>query len=362
MRILYLLYSFTTGGTERLVADICNEMSSRGNSVYLYIVNDLYDDSMLRAVNPDVQVTLYRRKPSGGGKLKAILDLTRFICKNRIDVIHCNCPNTPELLLLKPIAFPKVKVVYTIHNMASYPGFGRIKVLYRNLLCRRLIAISESVRKTMLAAGAAGKKLVTVYNAIDVSRFPEPASKQFDAGSVTIGCVARIVCALKGQDVLLHAIALLKDRYPELKCLLAGSADAAHQNDLEQLKEIVRTQELERNVSFLGNCEDVPGFLSTLDIFILPSRSEGFGISLVEALAMGLPCIASDLDGPREILEAIRCGILVPDGDPQALADVISKVIENYTFYREQAQTVVPAIRSQYDIPTMCDKLLTAYL
>lgn len=344
-----------------MVADICNEMSACGNTVFLYIVNDLYDDSMLKAVDQSVQIVLCRRKPSGGGKLRAVLELTRFIRDNKIDVVHCNALNTPELLVLKPIAFPKTKIVYTVHNLGSYQTLGRAKIQYRNTLCHRLIAISESVRKDMLAAGADGKKLITIYNAIDVKRFPAPSSRCFDANFAVIGNVARIDSEKKGQDVLLRAIALLKDRYPNLICFLAGAADAAHQEDLQRLKQLVDSLALEANVRFIGNCENVPDFLATLDVFVLPSRSEGFGISLVEAMAMGVPCIASDLDGPREIINNSHCGTLYPSGRETALAEAIAAILEDYPVYQAQAQKAVALIRAQYDIRTMCDTLLKAY-
>ena len=98
MRIMYLLYSFTIGGTEKLISDICNQISKE-NDVYLFIVNDHYDEEMLSMVSSNVCVTLYGRKKGANNKLSIMIDIYRFCKTKNIDVIHCNALNTPELLI-----------------------------------------------------------------------------------------------------------------------------------------------------------------------------------------------------------------------------------------------------------------------
>lgn len=359
MKIMYLLFSFTTGGTERLVADICNEMVTREHQVHLYVVNDLCTQSMLDTLDGRVRVRLQKRAPGGGDKGKTLLAVSRYIRENRIDVVHCNSLDAPELLALKPIAFPWTRVIFTVHNMTGYPSLSRGKVIYRNLLCHRLIAISESVKREMLRCGANSRKLVTVYNAIDLARFPGPAAKRFDPDCPVIGNVARIDSRTKGQDVLIRAAAILKERYPRLRCLFAGAADKAHEKDLERLRQLVKDNGLEENVYFLGNVEDIPSFLREVDIFALPSRSEGFGISLIEAMAMGIPCVASDLDGPAEILEGGRWGALFACGDARELAEKLDAVLRDIPGSRERAREAADIRISSFDIRKMCDRLET---
>lgn len=359
MNILYLLFSFTTGGTERLVTDICNEMVHRGNHVHLYIVNDLYDESMLQQLHTDVQVQLQKR-PVGGGKLTTLWEVARYIRRNRIDVVHCNSFNAPELLLLHPVYFPKVKILHTVHDVGQYEALSAPKRILRNHLCDRFIAISQCVKEDIIAHGATAKKVHTVYNAIDLTRFrfqpKEPGSDVF-----RIGNVARIMPEKKGQDVLLEAIALLHDKFPHIQCLFAGSADAAHQEAFAQLQASVAALGIQDHIQFLGNVEDVPSLLSTLDAFVLPSRYEGFGISLVEAMAMGIPCIASNLDGPAEVLEHGKLGLLFHTADPQALAGRITELIEHYPSYHSKATEQAPLIRKRYNIVSMCDSLEALY-
>jgi glycosyltransferase involved in cell wall biosynthesis len=361
MKILYLLFSFTTGGTERLVGDICNEMVKRGHDVHLYVVNDLIDESMLRSLDSGVKVKLQNRPVGGGDKLGTLYKIASYIRQNRIEVVHCNSLESPELLLLKPVMFPKVPVIYTVHGLGQLKNKKKPAILYRNWLCHRVIAISDAVREDIIACGIDEKKVSTVYNAIDFSRFDRPRTKEFDPQNIVIGNVARIQPKVKGQDILLRAVAKLKSRYPGIRCLFAGGVGRGEAHALEELEKLAHELGIAENVSFLGNVEDVPGFLRELDVFVLPSRSEGFGISLVEAMAMGVPCVASDLGGPAQVLAGGEYGTLFKTGDPEALARQLSALIENYSGYLAIAETASAAVYRQYAIGTMCELLLREY-
>lgn len=361
MRILYLLFSFTTGGTERLIADICNEMIKQNEQVYLYIINNLYSDSLLKALDKGVNVHLQKRPAGKGQRGKTIWDITKYIIKNKIDVIHCNSFNTPELLLLHGIAFKKTKIIYTIHGMEQFQVLNKVKVLYRNLICDKYITVSESVRRDIIKYGAKAEKIVTVYNAIDFRKFHKEEAKCFDKNNIVVGNAARIDPKIKGQDVLIKAIALIKNKYPGIKCIFAGEADKKHQQDYRELVELSKRLGIERNIVFLGNVEDIRDFLKQIDIFVLPSNHEGFGISLIEAMAMGIPCIASNINGPAEIIGRDSYGILFKSRNEAALSNSIQEIIENYSRYYSRAQLNIKELYSRYDLKVMCSKLKDCY-
>ncbi len=357
MNILYLLFSFTTGGTERLVADICNEMAQRNHNVHLYIVNDLYTQSMLDTLDPQVRVYLQKRPVGGGGKLQTLWGIAEYIRQNRIDVVHCNSLDAPELLLLKPLLCPKAKVLYTVHGMHQMQTKSPLKIRFRNLICHRIIAISDCVREDILAAGIHDRKVTTVPNAISLAKFSTPSQKRFDPAAPVIGNVARILPALKGQDVLIRAIGILKQEFPGITCLFAGAPAKHQEQELLSLKALTEQLGLQENIQFLGNVEDVPDFLSKIDVFALPSRSEGFGISLIEALAMGIPCVASALDGPAEVLRGGEYGTLFTPDDPQDLAQKLRLVLLDYAAQKAAAKTRIAYVQQNYAIQTMCDRL-----
>ena len=119
--------------------------------------------------------------------------------------------------------------------------------------------------------------------------------------------------------------------------LFAGGVAENQQKDYENLKNYVRDNFLEENVKFLGNVDNIPEFLNKIDICVVPSRSEGFGLALVEAMAMGVPCIASNIAGPAEIIKNEETGILFNNSDSVELANKIIKNIRKYQKDKEDA-------------------------
>lgn len=362
MRILYLMFSYTVGGTERLVTDICNDLVLKNNDVHLYIVNDLIDDTMIQRVNPRVHIKKYGRTVGSRDKCKVLFELANYIKKEKIEIVHCNALNTPELLLVAKIMTPHVKVIYTIHGMNQYGQLNEWKIRYRNIICDQIIAISESVKKDIINAGAMQEKVKVVYNAIDFKRVDGSLTENrvFDKNNVVIGNVARFEPEIKGQDILLDAMEKLVKTYPNIKCLFAGAPDKSHQEQYTRLKNKMEKQ-YPNNILFMGNVDDIADFLRKIDIFVLPSRFEGFGLSLVEAMAMEVPCIASKLAGPEEVLEYGKRGCLFETENSNELVSKIEYVIENYSEEKCKAQENENYVRTKYNIGNMTEQLICIY-
>ena len=361
MKIMYLLFSFTIGGTERLLVDICNQMVEYEQKVYLYIVNDLYSTELLETVRPEVHIELQKRPVGSGKKIQTIFRVANFIRQNKIDIVHCNSFDAPELLILRDILYKSVKVVHTIHDVGQYKEINVWKRYYRNYICNRFIAISESVKQDIIEYGADQKKVTVVYNAVNLDKFAKGKQKQYNLEDIVIGNVARIDIEKKGQDILVSAIGKLRKEGYNVRCLFAGAADSAHEIDLEKLKEQAEKLKIDKYIDFKGNVNDIPKFLNSIDIFVLPSRFEGFGISLIEALAMGLPCVACDLYGPAEIIGNDERGVLFSTGDDEDLTIKIKKLIEEYQIHLKQATANIDYVYHNFDIKNMCNKLLDVY-
>ena len=212
MKIMYLLFSFTVGGTERLVANICNQMENQNEEVHLYIINDLIDDNLLDTLNENIHVKLLRRKVGSKDKISPLFEVAKYIKKNKIEVVHCNSFNAPELLILSKIVNPNCKVVSTIHGMGQFENIGKNKILLKNWVCDKFIGISNAVAGDIVAAGIDEKKVVRVYNGIETKKYDCAKLKKYDENVIVIGCVARIMPELKGQDILLKAIKIVKER------------------------------------------------------------------------------------------------------------------------------------------------------
>lgn len=360
MKIMYLLYSFTIGGTEKLVSDICNEISKE-NEVHLFIVNDHYDEAMLSKISSKVKVISYGRKVGSKKKIRTMVDIYTYCKRNKIEVVHCNAFNTPELLVLTKKILKNIKIIYTIHDVNQYATLGKIRVMYRNWLCDSIIAISQSVYDDIVSCGADSEKTYIVYNAINMEQF-QPVEHKNKHNPFTIGNVARIDVSKKGQDILLDALTLIKDKC-NFKCMFAGAPAKGKQEEFMILKDRAKNdfQNDRCEVNFIGGITDVEGFLEKIDLFVLPSRFEGFGISLVEAMSMGIPCISSDINGPREIIGNNKRGYLFESGSSEKLADSILYVMNNYDEALMVADNARSYVSDNFDIKNMCKKLLKIY-
>lgn len=361
MKIMYLLFSFTVGGTERLVANICNQMENQNEEVHLYIINDLIDDNLLDTLNENIHVKLLRRKVGSKDKISPLFKVAKYIKKNKIEVVHCNSFNAPELLIFSKIVNPNCKVVSTIHGMGQFENIGKNKILLKNWVCDKFIGISNAVAGDIVAAGIDEKKVVRVYNGIETKKYDCAKLKKYDENAIVIGCVARIMPELKGQDILLEAIKIVKKKHPKVMALFAGGVAESQQRDYEKLKKYVRDNSLEENVKFLGNVDNIPEFLNKIDICVVPSRSEGFGLALVEAMAMGVPCIASNIAGPREIISRTELGKLFESNDSDDLANKLENMIVDFVSEKNIFWMMKDKIKNLYSIEKMCGELKNIY-
>ena len=168
-----------------------------------------------------------------------------------------------------------------------------------------------------------GKPVTVIPYGVDLDRFTPASRDGRGAGAhVTIGAASRL-SPEKGFEHLLRAVAMLRDRGTALDVVLAG--DGPSRAGLARLAEELGLRE---RVEFLGEVahDDVPGVLQRLDIFAMPSTWEGFGVSALEASAMELPAVASDIHGIPDVVLDGETGLLVPPADVGALADAIARL------------------------------------
>lgn len=361
MKIMYLLFSFTVGGTERLVTNICNQMCNTNNDIYLYIVNDLVDQSLLMSLDKRVHVELLGRTAGSKDRIRPLILISKFIKKNKIDVVHCNSFNAPELLVLSKVFNPKCRIIITIHGLNQFKGINKIRLFIKKNICNKFIAVSDAVKSDIIHQGIPMNKSIRVYNGIETTRFDIAIRKEIDKEKPVIGCVARIMPSEKGQDILLEATEILKNDYPNILVLFAGGVAEKQKDEYLYLEKLVKDKNIGNNIKFLGIVNNIPDFLNQIDICVVPSRSEGFGLALVEALCMGVPCIASNIEGPKEIIENEKIGIIFKVNDPEDLAQQISNTIKNFPSLKEEYWNKRNTIKNTYGIKNMCDQLIKIY-
>jgi glycosyltransferase involved in cell wall biosynthesis len=161
----------------------------------------------------------------------------------------------------------------------------------------------------------------------------------------------------KGQRFLLEATAQLVPKHPRLKLVIAGrpgNASTELHRALDQLG-------IEERVKFLGHREDVPEILAAGDVFVFPSLYEGLGGSLIEAMALGLPIVASDIPAVRDVLEENRNALLVSPASPEELAFSITRVLEDHELARRFRQRSVEIFHERFTLDKSAARMIQLY-
>lgn len=228
----------------------------------------------------------------------------------------------------------------------------------------RGVAISQAVAGCMTRRRSVPPERIDVIpNGIDLSRYqavshlaPAAARKRFGWPETAqmIGSAARFRRE-KGLPVLLEAVLRLMPRYPELWCVMAG--DGPDRADLQQ--QAAATQQADRLV-FPGFVEAMPPFLRAMTVLAIPSLQEGLSFAAMEAMATGVPVVASRTGGLPELIADGVTGLLTPPGDSAALAGALERVLTDTTLQRRLVRNAARAVQA-YDADRYADRITALY-
>jgi glycosyltransferase involved in cell wall biosynthesis len=239
------------------------------------------------------------------------------------------------------------------------------KRLYRRIINKvlsgctdKVIAVSEAVENDMLAYdGISPSKIMVIYNGVDMERF-SPERKYFnirrefsiDDDSVVVGFIGRLVHN-KGLEYLLMAFGQVKQRHHDTKLIIVGDGSL-----MQELKGKARDLGIGDSVVFTGLRRDVPDLLASMDVFVMPSVKEGLGNSILEAMVMRKPVVATDVGGIPEIVQNGRTGLVVPPARHSALAEAIMTLITDRRLAAEFGEAAEGFIREGFSIKATAGK------
>lgn len=358
MKVLHLHSGLLLGaGIERIIVDLMTRNKEVSN--YLCVINNKWSKEYLEMVDNDTMLLCGRREGTRNPleNLSVMYKIYKFIKKNNIDIIHCHNPFSLKFsYLFKKIL--KIKVVFTVHDINVY------NEKLNRYPADKYIAISQSVYNN-INNYVPKDKIELVYNGVNLEKFSN-SSELLDRSDkiFNIACVARIMPEKKGQDILIKALDILKNRfkYDNFKCFFAGAI--TNLESMNDLKEIIRQFDLDSNIEFMGNVEKVEKLYANTDVFVLPSRYEGFGLVVVEALAAGCSVVVSKLDGPLEIVkENEEYGLYFEKENYQELAEKLHRLISDVDYrrkYRDNKNTM-EYLKREYSLEKMIERYNKIY-
>lgn len=340
MRIVHIIWGLGIGGAETMLVDIANEQV-KTNEVAIAVVNNTVDNVLKRKISGKCVVRLCGRK-KGSRSLIPWIKLNMFLYRFRPDIIHFHLEG------MRRMVFHPAHKVFTIHNSYTsgkeYPRYDA------------LFAISNGVRARTVEQGFQSQ---TIWNGIKTEAIKEKGHIGREKQDVCkIVCVGRLFTPHKGQDVLVEALGKLRRQgVSDFHLDIIGEGESR-----VYLEEIIRQRELNGYVTLLGqkSRDYIYEHLCDYDLFVLPSRSEGFGLSVAEAMCAKVPVLVSNLDGVLDVIDGGRLGLTFEAGSAGSLAEKLfcfltkgkneSQIEDAYTF-----------AKCHFDIHTTATHYLEAY-
>lgn len=292
--------------------------------------------------------------------------ILRVACREKADLIHSHLPDQNFYSsAVGPLAGCKVVVTYHgAKHLSKAEGFkDALKLATVKRRASAVVVVSDYLKSSLVAAGFSGAKVFRIYNGIELDGAGHTGRaalrEQFGCsnGSPLIGTVANIRES-KGYDYFLRAARRVSDSLPHARFVAAGELDSRIGPRLLSLR---RELGLEDRLAFLGFRKDVRQLLAALDIFVLPSTSEGFSLATVEAMGAGRPVVATRSGGPEEIVEDGVTGFLVPPADDASLAARICELIRNPPLASKLGENAQAAVRHKFSLTKMVEQYASLY-
>lgn len=354
MNVLHINDQRGWGGGEQQTAYLTQGLIAHGHRVYLAVppASPLYD-----SLQSSHDLTCFTVPLRGEWDLASAWRLSRVVLRNDIDIIHAHTGHAHTLACLSRQIAGRGRVI--VSRRVAFPPrgnpFSRIKYRWPD----RYIAISNCVSQALKGFGVPEEKLGVVYSGIDTQRFEEaPLPRAYLAvpdGVPLLGAIGSLVEA-KDHATLLSAMRIVAETEPLVYLAIAGEGPL--RSEIEE--QIVRYG-LHENVKLFGHREDIPRLLASLDVFIMSSVSEGLGTSVLDALATGLPIVATAAGGIPEMIHDGDTGILVPTRDPQALADGILRMLRNGEAARKMAERGKEMVALKFSVDSMVQGTIKNY-
>jgi len=361
MRICHIITGLEMGGAERLVLDIAGKTAAMGHPCTICV---LWGDAGLLEDRPaeNIEVIRLRRKIKWNPFL--VWTLYRVLKQMMPDIVHTHLIHATLLGRLAARWAGVPVIVTTEHNTSNWQvKYGFLHWIYRWTARwnTKIFAVSDAVMERMVRIGRIVEESIQVlYNGIDVRAFDKNRNRMDKrlktAMSPVIGTVGRLD-PRKGHRYLIEASVDIIRQYPEASILIIGSGKME-----SSLKQVASSLGLsERNIRFLGVLKNTSEVLQSMDVFVLPSVEEGLGIAILEAMAAGVPVVATSVGGIPEIVTHGETGVLVAPKNPKMLADAVMDLLAHPDKADRLRQNAKSMVMKKFDIQGTVEQLMSYY-
>jgi glycosyltransferase involved in cell wall biosynthesis len=359
--VLLVLDQFpkTLGGGERIVLKIAEQLPRYGYRASILTFSIHPESAALKS--PPCPIYLLPLKRAYDLKaFRAALDLRRFLRQQKIQIVQTFFESSDLWAGFVTRVSSTAKLVWSRRDMGILRT-GKHHLAYRLMASapHAVFAVSEQVRRHCIEIDRIDPARVqTIYNGLDLADWSTTSQAAKAPGKVVVTTVGNIR-RVKGHDIFIRAAAAVVQRFPEVSFSIAG--EVLEPDYFLELQALVRELKLSNCFHFVGEVTNLREHLSSSDIFVLPSRSEGFSNAIVEAMAASLPVVATNVGGNAEAVNDGCSGLIVLSDDPAALSSAIIRLISNPSQAKAMGETGKNLVIEKFTTDAMMNKIATTY-
>jgi glycosyltransferase involved in cell wall biosynthesis len=366
-RVLYVITKSNWGGAQRYVYDLAVAAHERGDEVLVAAGGDGELLSRLRARGiPTRSVRALGRDVRLLQELTAVKELTALMREFRPDVVHINSSKA-GLAALAGRLTGVPRIIFTVHGWAwneDRPFWQKLLLaaVYQLtlMLCHRVVVVSHAAHRQARFLPFVQSKFVVIHNGVHPISFTSREAARshllpWASNAFWIGTIAELH-PVKGLPVLIRAFKQFLQVAPTSQLLIMGEGQ-----DRTRLEHLIAQEHLHEQVHLVGHVPEAAALLPALDIFVLPSRSEGLAYVLLEAGQARLPVVASAVGGIPEIITDHSTGVLVPYGDVSALSKALGELHADPARSTSLADTLHATVERDFSLYTMIEHTFAEY-
>ncbi len=357
--VLYLSTSSGPGGAERVISNLAASLDPEKYRAILC----LFRPGWLQERSENHAVRTYIIPMHGMTDWRWILRIRHLLREERVDLIHAHefDANVHGAFVAKLSGIP---LVATIHGKNYFWEKLRRRLAYRLVSrCATMVAVSENLKQFIVEnVGISAGRVQVLYNGVEGSPHCEGGSVDecrkelgLPKDDQVVGVVGNLY-PVKGHQYLIAGIPAVLEQCPNTSFVFAGRG----QLEAELTEQVYRLG-LEKRVHFIGLRQDIPRILAMLDVFVLPSLSEGLSMAILEAMVAGKPVVATRVGGNPELVVDGETGFLVPPRDSQALAESMVVLLTNKKLAAQLAENGKRRAEGQFSLGNMVRAYQTLY-
>ncbi len=353
MRLLVVTPQLSVGGAERHIVDLASELQRNGHELLVSSHGGELVEPLVKCGIEHRCLPIHSRSM---GAITSIFQLRRLVNEFQPDVVHAHSA-LATLMCRAAVAGRGVPVVVTGHGWPEQ-RLGMVAAALRT--ADAVIAISERMRTALISSGVAAHRVVVVRHGVSPKPFASTAAESFRrecgcAGeTVLIGVVGRLIRS-KGHTTMIEAA---KSLPADLPWQMVFVGDGPLRSELQRQ---IASADLSNRIRLTGNQSDMGPVYGALDVAALPSYSEGMPLAVLEALASGVPVLATPVGGIPEIVEHNRTGWLVPVADSGLFADRLRQLIAKPGLRRAAGEAARTFAAAEFSSSAMVDKITRVY-